>query len=877
MRVAVGETVAAQGKSGGGETGASCARRCFTVFSMRHAAFAVLVLSGLAPVFPQAQIVPSGPHAPNVVSTANGLPQVNVTKPSGAGVSLNTYSQFDVQRNGAILNNSPVITNTQLAGQINGNPNFRASDAARIIVNQVNSHNPSQLRGHVEVAGQRTAAVVIANPSGLVVDGGGFINTARGVLTTGNPLFDASGNLTGFNVAQGDIAVQGAGFNASNIDQADLIARAVNINAAIHAGTLNVVTGANHVDFAGLDVTPIAGTGVPHGVSIDVAQLGGMYADRIVLVGTGKGVGVANAGTIAAQAGDFILTTSGQLVHTGSMTAGGNVSINASGGVDSAGSIFAQLALRLASDSGALASSGVLAAQGGELALATGGQIHQAGEASAGANVALAGAAGVANSGTTYARQATLVTTDGIYAGDGGFSVSVKGNTDLTGAVISGAADPSKNSLTTGTLTYSDITNSSSYIASSGGISAGGSIGSSGKAVGPASVPDAGGVTPMMGQSDGGNQTATTRTAVSAGVITITDGANQTQDMAALSRDTTNANGTVSKTPDVGALLERQSDMMDAAGAAGQVVAQGIGEYAAKRFAETGDEAWAEGGANRTALHIAGGALIGGLGGGSFGTALQGAAGAGLAAKMADELDQISKGVGSATGSELLGNLTANVVAGLGGALVGGTAGAATASNVELYNQSMHRKKDDLVSQVCPAGAQCSDAVLDAAIQAQGYVAQVAQKNVADTSLVVVGGVGMLAAAAVGPEAYAAYKAAQAGYSLTTAATTGTVASGVTYTGVAAAGAAADAFFRGANFSDSFGDRFSVAGLAAASLFGAYSNMFATSMYGWAGVPNSIENVSTIPGIVIRGTKLALGQTVGRATQAIVDSDSSKD
>jgi filamentous hemagglutinin len=135
---------------------------------------------------------------------------------------------------------------------------------------------------------------------------------------------------------------------------------------------------------------------------------------------------------------------------------------------------------------------------------------------------------------------------------------------------------------------------------------------------------------------------------------------------------------------------------------------------------------WDEGGTNRVALHVAGGALIGGLGGGSFGTALQGAAGAGLSAAMAKQLEDIYKGVGSATGSELLGNIAANVVAGVGGALVGGGVGASTASNVELYNQSAHRKPKDLVSQVCPAGAQCSDATLNAAIQAQGANADAA-------------------------------------------------------------------------------------------------------------------------------------------------------
>jgi filamentous hemagglutinin len=98
---------------------------------------------------------------------------------------------------------------------------------------------------------------------------------------------------------------------------------------------------------------------------------------------------------------------------------------------------------------------------------------------------------------------------------------------------------------------------------------------------------------------------------------------------------------------------------------------------------------WDEGGANRVALHVAGGALIGGIGGGSAFGAIGGAAGAYVASSAAKGLADIAKGVDSATGSQLIGNLAANVVAGLGGALVGGTAGAASASNVHLYNQSM--------------------------------------------------------------------------------------------------------------------------------------------------------------------------------------------
>lgn len=91
------------------------------------------------------------------------------------------------------------------------------------------------------------------------------------------------------------------------------------------------------------------------------------------------------------------------------------------------------------------------------------------------------------------------------------------------------------------------IRNQSHYDANSNGISAGVGVGSTGKAVGPGSVSDSGGGVPMA-LNDGGDQSSTTRSAIGAGTISIIDGTHQTQDVANLSRDTTNTNGTVSKT-----------------------------------------------------------------------------------------------------------------------------------------------------------------------------------------------------------------------------------------------------------------------------------------------------------------------------------------
>ncbi len=319
------------------------------------------MLAGTVPTLSLAQITGAGAHAPSVIQTRNGTPQVNITKPSGAGVSVNTYSQFDVQKAGAILNNSPTLVGTKQAGQINGNPNIDPGQPARIILNQVNSNSPSQLRGYVEVAGNR-AEVVIANSSGIVVDGGGFINTSRGILTTGRPLYGADGSLTGFNVTGGNLAVQGAGLNASDIDQVDLIARAVQANAAIHAKNLNVVTGANQVNHDTLATQVIQGDGPAPGVSIDVAQLGGMYANRIALTGTENGVGVSNAGTIGAEAAGLTLTTQGKLILTGRTNASGNIAIDARDGIENSGTTYAQQSVS-ASTRGTLTNSSTFSAQ----------------------------------------------------------------------------------------------------------------------------------------------------------------------------------------------------------------------------------------------------------------------------------------------------------------------------------------------------------------------------------------------------------------------------------------------------------------------------------------------------------------------------------
>lgn len=127
--------------------------------------------------------------------------------------------------------------------------------------------------------------------------------------------------------------------------------------------------------------------------------------------------------------------------------------------------------------------------------------------------------------------------------------------------------------------------------------------------------------------------------------------------------------------------------------------------------------------------------------------------------------------------------------------------------------------KVDLVGRVCGTGRSCTEEQYREVLQAQGELSQDVNKYAMGT--VVAGGTaaGLAAAALVGPEALAAYKAAQAGYSLTTAALTGAGVSGSAYLGSIAAKSYLDA----SNIQDfltSFNQQFSPVGLSAAATVG---------------------------------------------------------
>ena len=254
---------------------------------------------------------------PTILQTANGTPQINIRTPTKGGVSINQFRQMDVDNKGAILNNSRKNTETRLAGWIQANP-WLSKGEARVIVNQINSTNPSQLNGYIEVAGRR-AEVIIANPAGINVNGSGFINAAGVTLTTGKPLI-RNGNLDGFEVRQGNISISGDGLNTGSSEYTRILSQAAQINAGIWANNLNITAGSNNTDAQG-NITESVLTSAENKplVAIDAGKLGGMYAGKIVLVSTDKGVGVNNAGQIYAGNGNLSIDANGYLSNSGSI------------------------------------------------------------------------------------------------------------------------------------------------------------------------------------------------------------------------------------------------------------------------------------------------------------------------------------------------------------------------------------------------------------------------------------------------------------------------------------------------------------------------------------------------------------------------------
>ncbi len=298
----------------------------------RGASYLLIYLTAFQPLHPAfaAGITAANGNTQVVIKPGN-VPVVNIATPNGAGISHNTYKDFNVGPQGAVLNNATHGGKTQLGVEIysaQGNTYLKGKPA-ELIINEVIGGSRSELQGKLEVFGNK-ANVMIANPNGITCDGCGFINAPGVTLTTGKPQFDKQGALEALKVKKGGVTIGGKGLDGSGADYVDIISRATELNGKINAQNLSLTQGANRISFKDGSIKPIAGEGAKPQLAVDTKALGGMYANKIRLVANEDGVGV-NLKDLTSKQRDITLSVNGNLVLNGTTHSKGDLNVSAKG------------------------------------------------------------------------------------------------------------------------------------------------------------------------------------------------------------------------------------------------------------------------------------------------------------------------------------------------------------------------------------------------------------------------------------------------------------------------------------------------------------------------------------------------------------------
>ena len=341
--MAVAETARGSGKSAAGESadgpvgggpglGSGLGSRCSQMMVAMW-----LAIGALPMAWTQIIADPAAPanQRPTVLSDSAGRPLVNIQTPSAAGLSRNTYKQFDVPAGGVVLNNSA------------NNPWLSNGVLARTILNEVNSSNQSYINGAITVNGA-AAQVIVANPNGITVNGGSFVNASRATLATGTAQV-ADGVLTGLHVRGGGVTIAAGGLNNSATPYTDIMSRSVTVTGQLRAQNLGITAGLQTVAYdTGLISNQDTNTYLPgNTMVIDTAALGGMYAGNISILSTEAGLGVRNQGTWQAGGGQIVVTADGMLQNLGTVSAGVASLATVNGHVENVGAIQGSQAVLL--------------------------------------------------------------------------------------------------------------------------------------------------------------------------------------------------------------------------------------------------------------------------------------------------------------------------------------------------------------------------------------------------------------------------------------------------------------------------------------------------------------------------------------------------
>ncbi|OOH77929.1 filamentous hemagglutinin [Pseudomonas koreensis] len=265
-------------------------------------------------------VVAPGPGGTAQLQTQGGVPIVNIVAPNSSGLSHNQFLDYNVDRQGLVLNNALQAGQSQLAGQLAANPQLQGQ-AASVILNEVISRNPSAINGAQEIFG-RPADYVLANPNGISVNGGSFINTPNANLVVGRPELN-DGKLQSLNTrdASGQLQIQNSGLRNGE-GSINLIAPRIDSQGAIRArDQLNLTAGRNQVDYASGQVSNVDPSGNTSDQRIDASLFGAMQAGRINIVSTAEGAGVRVGAVQVAGRDGVQIRSAGDLSVSGEAVA----------------------------------------------------------------------------------------------------------------------------------------------------------------------------------------------------------------------------------------------------------------------------------------------------------------------------------------------------------------------------------------------------------------------------------------------------------------------------------------------------------------------------------------------------------------------------
>ncbi|MBS9776167.1 MAG: filamentous hemagglutinin N-terminal domain-containing protein, partial [Fusobacterium sp.] len=253
---------------------------------------------------------PSSKHNTKLDKSGTGVPIVNVATPSNRGISINEFLEYNIDKEGQVLNNADNIGRSHLAGLINGNPNFKANQAANLIVLQVNGSNRSQIEGYLEALSRKKVDVVLSNENGIYINNSGTINIKNFTATTGKIKLQ-DGDYVGVDVEKGLIAIGPRGMDLKNTNYVEILSKTLEVaGKVVTDGDLKVVAGSNKITKDGT-VQKIDGANSQ--VAIDATNLGGMYANTIRIISTDKGAGVNSDSFIISKNNKLEITADGKI------------------------------------------------------------------------------------------------------------------------------------------------------------------------------------------------------------------------------------------------------------------------------------------------------------------------------------------------------------------------------------------------------------------------------------------------------------------------------------------------------------------------------------------------------------------------------------